>query len=154
MRNGLDGVDVPGLDGGHAAAVRRSDGLGGHGHHVGVGAVTRKGGDTVLRAGAHQHIVIGHVVVGVGVVEVHRTHGAREEGQLETLAEQLHMGVGGAVLAQGIHVDPNLGPLIIIADGRVPHALGTGAGDLVPAGHAVAHRASLAVLTDALPRIA
>ena len=86
-------------------------------------------------------------------MEVHRTHGAREEGQLETLAEQLHMGVGGAVLAQGIHVDPNLSPLIIIADGRVPHALGTGAGDLVFAGHAVAHRAGLAVFANALTGI-
>ena len=151
---GLDRVDVPGLDGGYTAAACRTDGLGGHGHDVGVGAVAGKGGDTVLRAGTDQHIVIGHIGVGVRVVEVHRADRACEEGQAEALAEQLHMGVGGAVLAQGVHVDPDVGPLIIIADGCVTHALGTGAGDLVFAGHAVAHRAGLAILADVLPSIA
>ena len=48
---------------------------------------------------------------------------------------------------------PDVRPLIIVADRRVAHALGTGAGDLVFAGHAVAHRAGLAVFADALPRI-
>ena len=58
------------------------------------------------------------------------------------------MGVRGAALAQGVHVHANVGPLIIIADGRVTHALGTGAGDLVFAGHTVAHGAGLAVGAD------
>ena len=120
--------------------------------HGGVGAVAGKGGDAVLRAGADQHIVIGHVGVGVRVVEVHRADRACEEGQAEALAEQFHMGVGGAVLAQGVHVDSDVGPLIIIADGCVTHTLGTGAGDLVFAGHAIAHRAGRAVFADTLPR--
>ena len=34
------------------------------------------------------------------------------------------------------------------ADGRITHALGTGAGDLVFAGHTVAHGAGLAVLPE------
>ena len=63
------------------------------------------------------------------------------------------MGVRGAALAQGVHVHPDICPLIIIADGRIAHALGTGAGDLVFAGHAVAHGAGLAVLPDALAGI-
>ena len=150
---GLDSVDVPGLDGRHAAAACSANSFGGHGHHIGIGAVTRKGGNAVFGAGAHQHIIVGHIGVGVGIVEVHRTHRACKEGILEGFAKQLHTGVGGAVLAQGVHVHPDLRPLIIIADGRIAHALGTGAGDLVFAGHAVAHGAGLAVLPDALAGI-
>ena len=86
-------------------------------------------------------------------MQVHSTHRACKERVLEALAKQLNMGVRGAVLAQGVHVHADLGPLIIIADGGIAHALGTGAGDLVFAGHAVAHRAGLAVFADALPRI-
>ena len=64
----LNGVDVPRLDGGHAAAVGIADGLGGHGHDVGVGAVAGEGGDAALGAGPHQHVVVGHVGVGIGVM--------------------------------------------------------------------------------------
>ena len=148
-----DGVDVPGLDGGHTAAACCADGLGGHLHHGGVGAVTGKGGNAVLGAGAYQHVVIGHIGVGLGVVQVHRTHRACKEGVFELLAKQFKRGVRGAALAQGVHVHPDVRPLIIVADRRVAHALGTGAGDLVFAGHAVAHRAGLAVFSDALARI-
>ena len=150
---GLDSVNVPGLDGGHTAAACSANGLGGHSHHVGVGAVTRKGGNAVFGTGAHQHVIVGHIGVGVGIVEVYRTHRACKEGILEGFAKQLHTGVGGAVLAQGVHVHPDLRPLIIIADGRIAHAFGTGAGDLVFAGHTVAHGAGLAVLPDALAGI-
>ena len=149
----LNGINVPGLDGGHAAAVCCANGLGGHLHNGGVGAVAGKGSDAVLCTGAHQHIIIGHIGIGFGVVQVHSTHRACKERVLEALAKQLNMGVRGAALAQGVHVHADLGPLIIIADGRIAHALGTGAGDLVFAGHAVAHRAGLAVFSDALARI-
>ena len=149
----LDGVDVPGLDGRHAAAISVANGLGGHGHNVRIGAVAGKGSNTALGAGAHQHVVVGHVGVDVGVVEVHRAHRTSKEGVLETATEQLHMGVGSAVLAEGIHVHTDVGPLIIIADSRIAHALCAGAGDLILAGHAVAHRAGLAVFADALAGI-
>ena len=86
-------------------------------------------------------------------MQVHSTHRACKERVLEALAKQLNMGVRGAALAQGVHVHADLGPLIIIADGRIAHALGTGAGDLVFAGHTVAHGAGLAVLPDALAGI-
>ena len=131
----------------------RADGLGGHFHHGGVGAVTGKGRDAIFCTGAHQNIVIGHIGVGFGVVQVHRTHRACKEGVLEAFAKQLHVGVRRAALTQGVHVHTDLGPLIIIADGSIAHALGTGARDLVFAGHAVAHRAGLAVFANALTGI-
>ena len=149
----LDGIDVPRLDGGYTAAACRSDGLCCHLHHGGVGAVAGKGRNAVFGAGAHQHIIIGHIGVGLGVVQIHCAHRPGEERVFEAFAEQFHMGVRRAALAQGIHVDPDLCPLIIIADGRVAHALGTGAGDLVLAGHAIAHRAGLAVFADAFAGI-
>ncbi len=86
-------------------------------------------------------------------MEADRTHRACKERVLEALPKQLHMGVRGAVLAQGVHVHPDVRPLIIIADGCIAHALGTRAGDLVFAGHAIAHRAGLAVFADTLPRV-
>ena len=86
-------------------------------------------------------------------MQVHSTHRACKERVLEALAKQLNMGVRGAALAQGVHVHADLGPLIIIADSRIAHTLGTGAGDLVFAGHAVAHRAGLAVFANALTGI-
>ena len=149
----FNSVDVPGLDGRHAAAVGIADCLGGHGHNVRIGAVAGKSSNTALGAGPHQHVVVGHVGIDVGVVEIHRAHRAGEEGVLEAAAEQLHVGIGSAVLAEGIHVHTDVGPLIIIADGRVAHALCAGAGDLILAGHAVAHRAGLAVFADALAGI-
>ena len=86
-------------------------------------------------------------------MQIHRTHRACKEGVFELLAKQFKRGIRGAALTQGVHVHPDVRPLIIVADRRVAHALGTGAGDLVFAGHAVAHRAGLAVFADALPRI-
>ena len=82
-------------------------------------------------------------------MQVHRAHGARKEGIAEAFAEQLQRSVRCTAGAQSIHVHPDIGPLIIIADRGIAHALGTRAGDLVFAGHAVAHRAGLAVLTNA-----
>ena len=99
----------------------------------------------VFRAGLDQHVVVGQVVILIGVVHGHRPHRAGEEGVAEVLSEQLQGGVRIAALMDGVHVHPDLRPLIIIADGRIAHALGTGAGDLVFAGHAVAHGAGLAV---------
>ena len=61
-------------------------------------------------------------------MEVHRAHGTSKEGVLEAAAEQLHVGVGSSVLAEGIHVHTDVGPLIIIADGRVAHAFAPGPG--------------------------
>ena len=94
----------------------------------GVGAVTGKGRDAIFCTGAHQNIVIGHIGVGFGVVQVHRTHRACKEGVLEAFTKQLHVGVRRAALTQGVHVHTDLGPFIIIADGGIAHALGTGAG--------------------------
>ena len=144
-----DGVDVPRLDGGHTAAARSANGAGSHLHHGRVGAVTSKGSNAVFGTGAHQYIVIGHIGVGIGVVQVHCAHRARKEGIAEAFAEQLQRGVRCTAGAQGVHVYPDIGPLIIIADSGIAHALGTRAGDLVFTGHAVAHRAGLAVLTNA-----
>ena len=145
----FDGVDVPGLDGGHAAAVVLFQCLGRRLDHGGIGAVAGKGRNAVVRAGTHQHVIVGHVVVGLGIVQVHRTHRAGKEGVFELLAEQLQRSVRGAAGAQGVHVHPDVRPLIIIADGGIAHALGTRAGDLVLAGRTVAHRAGLAVFADA-----
>ena len=144
-----DGINVPRLDGGHAAAARSANGAGSHLHHGGVGAVAGKGSNAVFGTGAHQYIVIGHIGVGIGVVQVHCTHRACKEGIAEAFAEQLQRGVRCTAGAQGVHVYPDIGPLIIIADSGIAHALGTRAGDLVFTGHAVAHRAGLAVLTNA-----
>ena len=82
-------------------------------------------------------------------MQVHCTHRARKEGIAEAFAEQLQRGVRCTAGAQGVHVHPDICPLIIIADGGIAHALGTRTGDLVFTGHAVAHRAGLAVLTNA-----
>ena len=150
---GPDGVDVPGLDGGHAQAAGRRNGAGGLGHDVGVGAVAGKGRDARLCAGPHQHVIVGHVGVGVRVVEVDRPHRPRKEGIAEAAPEQLAACVDLAAGAQNIHVQPDLGPLVIVADGGVPHPLGPRAGDAVAAGHAVADWARLAGIAQLLPGI-
>ena len=79
------------------------------------------------------------------VVELHGAHGRGEHGQSELAAEQLNAGVHGLVLAAGVHVDTQLLPLLIVADGAGADALGTGAGYMVAAGAAVAYRAVFAV---------
>ena len=145
---GPDGAHIPRLDGGHPAACRRRDGPGGLGHDVGVGAVPGEGRDPPRRAGADQHIVVAHVVVGVRIVQVDRPHRPRKEGVAEGAPEQLAAGVRLAAGAEGIHIQPDLRPLVVVADGGVPRPLGPRAGDAVAAGAPVADQAGAAALAQ------
>ena len=148
-----DGVHVPGLHGGHAAAAVLFQGLGSGLHDGGVGAVAGEGGDTGLGAGGHQDVVVGQVVVLVAVVELHGAHGSGEHGQGHLVAEQLKGGIHGLVLADGVHVYAQLLPLLVVADEAGADALGAGAGDGVLAGQAVAGGAGLAVGAHAGPGV-
>ena len=141
---GVQGVLVPGLHGGAALAARGPDGGGGGGEHIRVGAVAGEGGDARLDAGGDQNVVVLQIVVLVPVVEIHRPHGTGEHGQGIGLAEEPERGVHRLVLADGVHVQINVLPGLIVADGHGAGALGAGAGDGVPAGQAVAHRTGLA----------
>ena len=120
-------------------------------HHGGVGAVAGEGGDAGLGAGGHQDVVIGQVVVLVAVVERHGAHRGGEHRQVQRPAEEVEGGVHRRVFADGVHVDAQLLPLLIVADKAGADALGAGAGDGVLAGQAVAHRTGLAVEAHGAP---
>ena len=140
-----DGLQVPGLDGRHAPAVLLLQSSGGGFHDGGVGSVSGEGGDARLRTGGHQDVIVGQVVVLVSVVELHRPHGGGEDGEVHLLPEEGEGGVHGFVLTDGIHVDAELLPFLVVADEARADALGPGAGDAVPAAQAVAGGAGLAV---------
>ena len=53
-----DQVDIPGLDGGHAAAVVLLQCPGRRLDHGGIGAVAGKGGDARAGTGGHQNVII------------------------------------------------------------------------------------------------
>ena len=146
-----DGLLIPGLHGGHAHTVLSGDGLAGDLHDVGIQTVTGEGGNAVFGAGLDEDVVVGHIVIFVGIVHGHRAHRAGKERKAEGLPEKLERGVGGAALTDGVHVDADFLPLVVVADGGVAYALGTGTGDVVAAGSAVAHGAGLAVLAQSFP---
>ena len=134
-----------GLMVGHAAAACVGLGLGGSLNNGGVHAVTGEGGDTGLGAGRYQNVVVLQIGVLVAVVHLQSAHGGGKHGQSELAAEQRHRGVGVLVLADGVHVDAQLLPLLVVADGAGAQALGAGAGNGILAGNAVANGARFAV---------
>ena len=146
-----DGLLIPGLHGGHAHAIFSGNGVAGHLHDVCIQTVAGEGGNAVFGAGLHENVVVGQIVVLIGIVHGHRAHGASEEGKAEGLPEKIERGVGGAALCDGVHVDADFLPLVVVADGGVAYALGTGAGHMICAGSAVAHGAGLAVLAQSFP---
>ena len=141
----LNELQVPGLHGGHAQAADLADGLGGLDHDVGVQAVAGEGGNAGLGAAADQGGVVGLVVIKVAVVHGHRAYGTGKQGGRKGPPEEGEAGVRLAVRAEGIHVDPDPLPHLVVANGGVAYAFGTGAGHGVPAGQTIAHRAGLAL---------
>ena len=143
----LDGLHIPGLDGGHAAAAVFGQDLGGTLHQGGIGAVTGEGGDAVFRAGGHQDLIVGKVAVLIAVVQRQGAQGGGKHRERYLAAEEVEAGVHGLVFADGVHVHAQLLPLLVVADEAGADALGAGAGNGVLAGQSVAHGAGLAVGT-------
>ena len=146
-----DGVQVPGLDGGHAAAAVFGDGSGGTLHDGGIRAVAGEGGDAGLGAGGHQDVIVDLVAVLVAIVERQGAHRGGKDRQVHRPAEQGEGGVHRLVGTDGVHVDAQLLPLLIVADEAGADALGTGAGNAVFAGQAVAHGTGFAVGAHCAP---
>ena len=57
------------------------------------------------------------------------------------------------VFKQGIHIDSDLLPFVIVADGAISTSLGSWARNLISAGSAITNRARLAILSDTFPCI-
>ena len=143
-----DGFDIPGFDGGDTKAACVFDGFGGCYHDVTVGAVAGEGCNAEFGAGGYQNVVVAYVIQGVAVVEIHCTYGAGEERIFEGFAEQVQAGVDGTLFCQGVHLDADFLPFVIVADGGVADAFGAGAGHFVAAGAAVAFGTGLADFAD------
>ena len=140
-----DGVQVPGLHRGHAAAVVGLQSVCGPLHDGGIGAVAGEGQDACLGAAVHQHVVVAQVVKLVAVVQGHGAYGTGHDGDDQLLAEEVVSGVGVTIFTDGVHVDAQLLPLLVAADGAGAQSLGAGAGDRIFAGKTVAHRAGAAL---------
>ena len=138
-------VPVPGLHRGHAAALSGPDGLQRALHDAVVDAVAGTGQNAGTAAGSHQQIVVGRVVIFVAVMHFHGTHGGGQHRQAQLRAEEIEGGVGGAVVADGVHLHAELLPLLVVALEGDAQTLGAGAGDGIAAGLAVTYGAGLAV---------
>ena len=110
-----------------------------------IGAVAGEGGDAGLGAGGNQDVVILQVVVLVPVMEVYRAHRASKDGQVVLLTKKVEFGVHRAVFTDGVHVEADLLPGLVVAHRHGAGSLGAGAGHSAAAGLAVAHRAGLAI---------
>ena len=139
-----NGGVIPGLDRGDAEAAIGRNSRGGPLHHLGVGAVTGKGGNARSRTGRDQDGIIIHVIVLVAVVQRHRAHRPGKKWVFKCTAKQLQAGIGGKILVDGVHIQPHIAPGVKVADGHGAAALGAGAGDVAAAGTAVAHGAGAA----------
>ena len=74
----------------------------------------------------------------------HGTNGAGHYGDRQLVAEEIIRGVHITVFADGVHIDAQFLPFLVVADGAGAQTLGAGTGDRVFAGEAVAHRAGMA----------
>ena len=140
-----DQFHVPGLDGGYAHAAHGGNGTGGLNHNVGVQAVAGKGGNARLGAAADQRGIIGLVIVFVAVVQRNGTDRARKNRSGEGSAEEGESRIRIAAGTQSVHVHPDLLPGVIVPDRRIAYTLGSGAGNRIAAGQAVADGARLAL---------
>ena len=148
----LNGLQIPGLDRGHAPAVGLADRPRGVFHHLRRQPVAGESRDPLLPAGGNQNLVIGHVVVFIAVVLAHRADRPGKERILEGLSEQIQGRIYRLVGAERIQMDANLLPLLIVANGAVANSLGARPRNTVAAGDAVAEIARLAVLADTAAR--
>ena len=142
---GENGIPVPGLDGGHTAAARFFDGGQRALHHGGIGAVAGKGGNAGTLTGGYQNVVVSQVVVQLAVVQFHGAHRRCHNGRCKCLAEEGKGGIHRLVLADGVHVDAQFLPFLVIADKTGTQPLGARPGDGIFAARAVADGADLAV---------
>ena len=80
----------------------------------------------------------------IAVVQRHGAHRACHHRDRQLVAEEIIRGVHITVFADGVHIDAQLLPFLVVADGAGAQTLGAGTGDRVFAGEAVAHRAGVA----------
>ena len=139
---------APRLDRRHADTAGCADGFHRALEHRGIHTVTGESGDAAVGAGVNEDAVIFTVVVLVAIVHLHRAERGCKKRVAVHGAEQLHSRVDRLVRADGVHVDADLLPRIVVAGEAVAGGFCAGAGDLVAAGLAVAHRAGLAVRAD------
>ena len=125
-----------------------SDGLHGALHDGGIGAVAGKGQDPGLGTGGHQKVIILHIVIAVAVMQLHGAHRPRHHRQRQPVTEEIKGGICRTVFTDGVHIDTQLLPLLIVADKTGTQSLGAGAGNGVFAGQTVADLAGLAVRPD------
>ena len=134
----LKRVNVPRLDRGNASAVICLDGSGGSLDYVGVRAVAREGNDAGLCSGGNQNVIVLNVVVLIAVVEFYCADGACHHRDAKILSEEAEGGIRLLVLCDRVHVDTDLLPGFIVADGNVSDALGSRSRHDAAAGTAVA----------------
>ena len=145
---------IPRLHRRNRGAARLFDGGCRCDHDVRVRAVSRKCRDAVVRAGRHEHAVVGDVIVLVPVVKVDRSDRTREEGIIKSTSEERERCVDRAVSDERVHVDADLLPGFVVQDRRVAGAFRAGTRDGRAAGAAIADRTCFAVLARAVFRIA
>ena len=80
----------------------------------------------------------------IAVVQRHSAHRACHHRDRQLVTEEIIRGVHITVFADGVHIDAQLLPFLVVADGTGAQTLGAGARDRIFAGEAVAHRAGVA----------
>ena len=84
----------------------------------------------------------------IAVMQGNGAFRARKEGIAEFLAKKLQRSIGFNIFADGIHIDADGLPFIVITHGGIACALCAGTGNLIAAGFTVANIAGLAVRAD------
>ena len=131
------------------ACTMNGKALPGHGGAAGFKKAVRKavageGGNPCLPAALHHGVVIGLLVQQMAVVGLHGPDGGGKDGQGELLPKQGTGGIHRLHGADGVHVQENLLPGLIVAAGHGAGALGPGAGNGVFTTGAVTHGTGLA----------
>ena len=81
-------------------------------------------------------------------MEIYRTHRPGKDRIFKRFAEQLQAGICRLIGTQGVHLDADFLPLVIVANRRVSDTLRSRSGNLIFTCPAVAYGTDLAVFPD------
>ena len=120
-----DGLQIPRLHCGDSGSACCLDSCGGTFHHFCIGSVTGKCGNSAFCTGINQNIVVCQVIVFISVMQGHSSHRACKERILECPAEQLNGSIDRLIFMDGVHINTDLLPFLVVPERIVSHSLGS-----------------------------
>ena len=114
-------------------------------HHLLIGSVAGKCGNSAFCTGIYQNIIVSQVIIFIPIMQGHGSYRACKERVFESLSKKFQRGIHRTILVNRVHIHSDLLPFLIIADRIVSHTLGTRSRHLVFTCPSITYRTDLTV---------